>query len=137
MRRSVVRLRTRSPMDGRQPAAGLYAEREKNVHIHGHRRSGRRFRESERLTPEQRAATFKQALIWRQRWRDETGAGKTAPDPAETETIEARKRTNGSDRAKFAAGIARAEFGRFYWDERKAGPTTRRQRRKEGQGRDE
>jgi hypothetical protein len=107
-------------MGGRQPAAVGSSQRENHVHIHGHRGSGRRSRERERLTPEQRAAVIEQALIWRQRWRDEMGARKTANGAAKPQKIKQPQQTNGPDRAKFAAGVARAEFGRFYWDERKS-----------------
>jgi hypothetical protein len=101
------------------------------VHTHGHRRSGRRSRESERLTPEERAAIREQALIWRKRWRDEMAAGNPANSTKEPQRFKQRQQTNGLDRAKFASGIARAEFGRFYWDERKGGPTAPPRRHKE------
>ena len=101
------------------------------MHSHGHRRSGRRSCEGERLTPEQRAAILEQALIWRQSWRDEMGAWNTASGALKPKRIRQPQQTNGLDRAKFAAGIARAGFGRFYWDERKNGPITRRQKSKE------
>jgi hypothetical protein len=86
---------------------------------HGHRRSGCCARQGDRLTPEQHAATFKLALFWRQGWRNEIAARNREDGAAEIQTVERPRQTNGLDRAKFAAGIARAEFGRFYRDERK------------------
>jgi len=116
-------------MDGRQPAAVGSAQRENHVHSHGHRRSGRRPRNEDWLTPVQRAAIFDEALRWRQEWRDEMGVRDAANGPAEPQRI--KQQTNGLDRARFAAGIARAEFGRFYWDERKSAATAHRPKPKE------
>ncbi len=55
------------------------------------------------------------ALGWRETWRAET---------AETERLarEADHRPDGEEkkrRARYAAGIARSEFGRHYWDARR------------------
>jgi hypothetical protein len=101
----------------RRPSAR--AERENNVHTHGHRKSGRRPAQRDWLTPEQHAAAFAQALTWRQRWRDEMVARNREEDAEKIQTVKRPRQTNGLDRAKFAAAVARAEFGRFYWDGRK------------------
>jgi hypothetical protein len=62
-------------------------------------------------------AAYELALKWREEWRAE----KAAAAPALTPNSEAPSRPNGNDakhRVKFAKGIARAELGRAYWDER-------------------
>lgn len=67
------------------------------------------------------------ALGWRETWRAETG--ENAPN----------KKPDGEEKkrwARFAAGIARAEFGRHYWDARKAGAPNRPPPRRNGPARD-
>jgi len=59
------------------------------------------------------------ALEWRDAWRAEKQAAAkpaplTAPAPAPTGPAGEKER-----RARFAASIARVEFGRAYWDIRK------------------
>jgi hypothetical protein len=82
-------------------------------------RSARGRRAQAALTPEEAAEQFLKALEWREIWR----AAKAAPaepvrreagTPADDAGEEARRR------ARFAEGLARLEFGRAYWDERKA-----------------
>jgi hypothetical protein len=58
------------------------------------------------------------ALFWREQRRK--AVAKQAPPPAKA--AQTRAEVNGHDRArraKFAENIARAEFGRAYWDERR------------------
>jgi hypothetical protein len=93
------------------------AERETDVQSNGHRGSGSRPGFGTWLTPEQQAAARERAIAWREEWRAEAAGRKTKkleqPNPAP------RPRKGESGQAAFAAGIARAEFGRFYWDEKK------------------
>lgn len=68
------------------------------------------------------ATEQKQALGWRETWRAEA---------AETERLAqaASHRPDGEEkkrRARYAAGIARSEFGRHYWDARREAGTTKR-----------
>jgi hypothetical protein len=59
----------------------------------------------------------RQALAWRESWRAEAAETKRGANalngPADPEQAKRR--------ARFAAGIARSEFGRFYWDARREG----------------
>jgi hypothetical protein len=92
------------------------------VHNHEHRGSGSRPKAGAWLTPQDYAVALKLALEWRQQWRDEVGArdavnGRPAGDGAKRPTRQHAGKAD--DRAAFAAGIARAEFGRFYWDANK------------------
>jgi len=69
------------------------------------------------ISAEEAEAQFQRALVWREAWRAERrGAASptalAAPTPADRPSEEAR-------RARFAAGMARLEFGRAYWDARK------------------
>jgi hypothetical protein len=89
------------------------------VQFNGHRGSGSRPRAGALLTPQQQAAAFERAVEWRQEWRAEV-AGRHSGNGHTPEAAPARpKREPQSARAAFAAGIARAEFGRFYWDAKK------------------
>jgi hypothetical protein len=85
------------------------------VHSNGHRGSGSRPRTWARLTPQQEASAFELALEWRRSWRAEVGVrrgnGEAPAKPAKRLPLKP-----DASRAAFAAGIARAEFGRFYWD---------------------
>ncbi len=84
---------------------------------HQHR-DARRLGASRPWTAQELAAVRELGRQWRDAWRAEktTPAGKpngpaaADPKPAQPE----RKPRGGAD---FAAGIARAEFGRFYWNE--------------------
>ena len=64
-------------------------------------------------TEEQAIERFRTALMWRDIWRAETlsGHGLVVDDVPPGEAERARLR-------RFAQGMARAEFGRAYWDER-------------------
>jgi len=98
--------------------------------FHEHRGNGRKKRPL-RLTPEQLALAHAEALKWRERLRAE----KTAPVPGPNGQIRPRPqrpRDEAKEQAQFAANVARAEFGRFYWSEELAGkkrsPKSYRQR---------
>ena len=61
------------------------------------------------------ATEQKLALGWRETWRAEAaGTDRPAQAPNQRPDGEEKKR-----RARFAAGIARSEFGRHYWDARR------------------
>jgi hypothetical protein len=96
------------------------------VQFHEHRGPGGRLKRAP-LTPQQQAAAFERALEWRREWRTEMAGRANADADASHQTIEAPQRkprpSDNRDAAKFAAGIARAEFGRFYWDARKERPS--------------
>ena len=75
-----------------------------------------------RYSAERLAELHEEALEWRDKWRN--GA------PLEPESEEDEKDEAAAQRARFAAAVARAEFGRFYWQ----GPRPQRSRRN-GKGR--
>jgi hypothetical protein len=66
-------------------------------------------RPSRRRTPEELAQDHEDALRWRAKLRAEAGLTAETPAPA-IATPKTR-----SERSRFAAAIARAEFGRFYF----------------------
>jgi hypothetical protein len=87
------------------------------VNIHGNCGSRGHRRAKPQSLPGTNTATYELALKWRDEWRAEKAAAVAAPTP----TSVPRSRPNGDDakhRASFAKGIARAELGRAYWDER-------------------
>jgi len=92
--------------------------KESNVTSHQHRDARRRLGASRPWTAQELAAVRELGRQWRDAWRAEknglaenlNGAAAAEPRPARAE----RKAIAGAD---FAAGIARAEFGRFYWNE--------------------
>ena len=62
------------------------------------------------------------ALDWREAWRSKkAGTEKAGANAANRPDGEEKKR-----RARFAAGIARSEFGRHYWDARREAGVTKR-----------
>ena len=69
-------------------------------------------RPSRRRTPEELAQDHEDALRWRAKLRAEAGS-PSAPTIATSKTR--------SERSRFAAAIARAEFGRFYFKEMRPG----------------
>jgi hypothetical protein len=84
---------------------------------HPRDRSPRRNRHSS----EADATEQRQALGWRETWRTEA---------AETERA-AEQRPDGEEkkrRARYAAAIARSEFGRHYWDARREAGVPKRPR---------
>ena len=74
-----------------------------------------------RYSAERQAELHDEALEWRKQWRD---GGLPEPE-LEPEAEENEGDDQAAQRARFAAGIARAEFGRFYW---KAPPVKKRRR---------
>jgi hypothetical protein len=72
------------------------------------------------LKPEQLAANHQLALQWREEWRAEcSGAPQRPPVSPDPEPPPERRRDELKHRAQFAEGIARLEFGRAYWDEKR------------------
>src|SRR5262245_30788570 len=71
-----------------------------------------------RLTPAQIAAVQKVARIYREEWRKEVAANAAAAANG-GDGARRRNRDEAAERAAFASAIARAEFGRNYWDKRK------------------
>jgi hypothetical protein len=66
--------------------------------------------------PDRIRRAYDQALVWRDEWRAEITAGKVQPTKKPSP-----QRTDGDTmrrQAGFAQAVARAEFGRFYWDKR-------------------
>jgi hypothetical protein len=87
---------------------------------HPHDRSQRRQKQLSELD----ATEQKLALGWRETWRAE------ATEP-ERLARAADHRADGEEkkrRARYAAGIARSEFGRHYWDARREAGATKRPR---------
>jgi len=96
--------------------ASVSSTKEKNVGPHPRDRSLRRQKHSETDATEQRLA-----LGWRETWRAETAEPERAAQAANKPDGEEKKR-----RARYAAGIARSEFGRHYWDARREAGTRKR-----------
>jgi len=92
-------------------AVGLPTDEEKDVKSQSHHGSRRRGAAVER-TPEDLARAHADALWWRARLRAGATSEVGAPPAAAPATAPADRRT--AERARFAAAIARAEFGRFY-----------------------
>jgi hypothetical protein len=63
------------------------------------------------------------ALGWRETWRTEAAETESAARAANKPDGEEKKR-----RARYAAGIARSEFGRHYWDARREAGAPKRPR---------
>lgn len=86
------------------------------------------------MSPEEAAVLLGRALEWRDEWRAEVATRQgVALDPQPSDAPPAR-----NNAARFAAAIARHEFGRFYWNGRlarqlaaavKGGSTGRRSRK--------
>jgi hypothetical protein len=89
------------------------------VRFHEHRGIGRKKKPLLRPTPEQLAAAHEEALKWRERLRSEKTTATNGPN-GQTAPRLRRPRDEAKERAQFAADIARAEFGRFYWDEERS-----------------
>jgi hypothetical protein len=74
-------------------------------------------------TPEELAQDHEDALRWRTKLRAEAGSPETStPTVAKTR----------SERSRFAAAIARAEFGRFYFKEMRPGRSAKPARGRNG-----
>jgi hypothetical protein len=79
------------------------------------RRVSRGFGRARRpLSDEDIENDFRLALQWREDWRGETAAAEVVSTPPE------RAPDRKDRREAFARGIARLEFGRAYWDDRRA-----------------
>jgi hypothetical protein len=79
-------------------------------------------RPSRRRTPEELAQDHEDALRWRTKLRAGAGSPETSPTIAKTR----------SERSRFAAAIARAEFGRFYFKEMRPGRSAKPARGRNG-----
>jgi hypothetical protein len=93
--------------------------KEKDVRFHEHRDIRRKKKPPLRPTPEQLAAAHEEALKYRAWLRSEKKSATSGPN-GQTPSPPRRPRDEAKERAQFAANIARAEFGRFYWDEERA-----------------
>jgi len=94
------------------------------VKARDNRRPGRR------RTLEELARELEEAVHWRARLRAEANA-----DGADTQISAppaAASKTRQSERSRFAAAIARAEFGRFYFKETRRGPARKPPRGRNG-----
>jgi hypothetical protein len=84
-------------------------------------------RPSRRRTPEELAQDHEHALRWRAKLRAEVGS--LTPEIAEPPAVAPKPR---SERSRFAAAIARAEFGRFYFKEMRPGRSPKPTRGRNG-----
>jgi hypothetical protein len=94
------------------------------MHIHTSHRSAANSGDVRQLTSQERESLLRLAKQWRQEWRAEV-AVRARVTPSE-------HKNGKSHSATFAAAIAKAEFGRFYWDARRkpAREPSRRKREK-------
>ena len=109
------------------------------MHFNEDRGSRRRRGELQRQKLLEQAPAHSLGLEWRAMWRaEQTGKAKQArPNgSAEPKSKRAERVRDQSDAAAFAAAIARAEFGRFYWSEKGGGPakTLKPPRKRNGAG---
>jgi hypothetical protein len=87
-----------------------------------HRPARRRQSPAFAPTPEQRAAAHADALYALAVWRAECAARAEASEPQVLTRLTRRPPADGATRrAQFATQAARAEFGRFYWQDPLAG----------------
>jgi len=122
-----VRTRARADRGGRIRGC-RFEPKEKDVKSDEHRRS-RRDAPVDTRTPEEaalaRAVVLARVLRWREEWQAEIAArqaeregrkpnGQTPPDAAP------RPQRRDGNAGQFAAGVARSELGRFYWDSKLA-----------------
>ena len=105
-----VRLRQSARAGTCHPAGVDLIDEEENVGPHPRDRSQRRQKHFEPDAPEQTLV-----LGWRESWRTEAAATKRPAQAANHKPDGEEKKR----RARFAAGIARSEFGRHYWDARR------------------
>ena len=97
-------------------------------------------RTMDQRSPEEIAAALGRALTWRQQWRDEMAAGHAGIGKAietEAQKLPAQPERPASHQdakrlAQFAEAIARAEFGRAYWDKHRDGASQGRDRHRGG-----
>jgi hypothetical protein len=91
--------------------------RETNVTFHEHRGSRRRLDPIRKESAEELAAIRKLGLTWRETWRAEkAGPIETANGQAAAASTPSQRDSKSTGGSSFAEGIARAEFGRFYWN---------------------
>jgi hypothetical protein len=88
-----------------------------------HRPAHRRHYPARQPTPEQAAAAYAEAFKSRAQWRAECAAGIKVSEPQQVPArITPRPPADeATRRAQYAAQVARAEFGRFYWQDPLAG----------------
>jgi hypothetical protein len=113
--------------------------RETYVTIHEHR-GPRRFGAIRKPSVEELAAERRLGLALREEWRAEKAdQTETVIGSAAGASKPARRAGKSARAASFAEGIARAEFGRFYWNgrleraldaTRKRGPTDQKKKRR-------
>ena len=96
----------------------MQTDKEKDVKSPNHNHSRRRRVLIER-TPEETARALEDARSWRAQLRaeaaGEVGEAVACPPPAARPGLEPGER-EAAERARFATAIARAEFGRFYFN---------------------
>ena len=89
--------------------------------VHGHRGSRRRLGPVRKASAEELAAVRKLGLMWREDWRAQKARpAETANGVPAAASKGARRESKAAGGGSFAEGIARAEFGRFYWNARLA-----------------
>ncbi len=85
---------------------------------HQHRDARRRLGAIRPCTAQELAAVRELGRQWRDAWRAEKTTPAEKPNgAAAADSKPAQPERKGIVGADFAAGIARAEFGRFYWNE--------------------
>jgi hypothetical protein len=89
------------------------------VTFHGHRGSRRRLGPVRKASAEELAAVRKLGLTWREDWGAEKAGRIEAANGAPAAASKgAERESKAAGGGNFAEGIARAEFGRFYWNAR-------------------
>jgi hypothetical protein len=90
--------------------------KESNVTSHQDRDARRRLGASRPWTAQELAAVRELGRQRRDAWRAEKSGLAEKPNGAAADSRPARPEPEPRPRADFAVGIARAEFGRFYWN---------------------
>jgi hypothetical protein len=92
--------------------------RETNVTIHEHR-GPRRVGVIRKRSAEELAAERRLGLVWREEWgAEKAGQSQLANGSAVGASKHPPSVQKTANSGRFAEGIARAEFGRFYWNAR-------------------
>jgi hypothetical protein len=107
----------------RRPSGGCRVEptKEKEMSMQDRRRPLRGRAEPEpanKPSAEELAARHKLALLWRDEWRAKTPVGMEPPAQPALSVRKPAEHETSIVAGTFAAAIARAEFGRFYWNEK-------------------
>ena len=90
--------------------------------FHEHRGSRRRLGPVRKASAEEIAAVRKLGLMWREDWRAEKASRtETANGAPAAASKGGQRESKAAGGGSFAEGIARAEFGRFYWNAKLAG----------------